>query len=388
MTLTVWLKAGHTVEVIQRSAAAFYEATGVDVNLSVIPEGSAHDALVTGESRPDVVTVPYWYLDELLDKNVLCPLDELLPANGVAWQEFVSVAVDALSRGGLHWAVPHTLTGGVLSFRKDLFESAGLESPKTLDDVTRAARLLGTSATPSYGLVARASAEFSSLETYAGWAWARGIRVLPESGNPDPATVGKGVSDLVEVLRETAPPKLSLRSYAQVGELVAQGRAAQLFDTSAWAFFFENPQLSTVAGRMGYTTIRGPSAPAQFLYAEGLGITSWSRYPEEAAAFIAWRHSDRIIRAEAEDLGRFDLPRADLWATDWYRDAVARRSLEAYLEVVRRSWEEADCAHFVARADFVPAARAVMRAIAGVVDRRFADLTVAIAGQYGQDVRE
>src|SRR5919112_5513021 len=271
MSLSVWLKAGHTVEVMRRRSADFTARTGIEVDISVAPEGQAHDHLVSGVRRPDVVTVPPWYLDELVGLDVLQPLDE--PAAVPTGARFPSAALSALSRSGSTWAVPHTLTGGVLSYRADVLDAAGVTAPETVDDVLSTARLLAESprtADVPYALVARASGEFSSLETYSGWAWARGQRVLPDKGSVDPDVAEAAIGDLVDVLRATVPADLVQRDYAAVGQLVAEGRAAMLFDTSAWAFFFEDPGSSQVAGRMGYTTIAGPHAAAQFLYAEGL----------------------------------------------------------------------------------------------------------------------
>ena len=390
MSLSVWLKAGHTVEVMRRRSADFTATTGIDVDISVVPEGQAHDHLVSGVRRPDVVTVPYWYLDELVSLDVLRAVDDVaaMPARA----GFPTAALTALSRGGSTWAVPHTLTGGVLSYRTDVLERAGVTPPKSVDDVLSTARLLAGSspiAGVPHGLVARASGEFSSLETYSGWGWARGLRLLPDMGPADPDAVQAAVGDLVQVLRTTAPADLALRDYAAVGQLVAEGRAAMLFDTSAWAFFFEDPRSSVVAGRMGYTTIAGPHAAAQFLYAEGLGMTAWCPEPEAAAEFIRWRHSDAVVRDEVETFGRLDLPRTDLWETQWYQDSVAARGLTDYMSVVRASWDLADVRHVPRRADYVPRARELMAAIGAVVSGQRPTLADALkhdpaAGVHGQ----
>jgi ABC-type glycerol-3-phosphate transport system substrate-binding protein len=390
MSLSVWLKAGHTVEVMRRQSADFTAETGIEVDISVVPEGQAHDHLVSGARRPDVVTVPHWYLDELVDLDVLRPVGD--PAAMPADARFPTAALSALSRSGSTWAVPHTLTGGVLSYRKDVLEHAGVAPPQTVDDVLSTARALAQ--TPGvdgvlHGLVARASGEFSSLETYSGWAWARALRVLPDTGSADPDVVEAAVGDLVDVLRATAPADLASRDYAAVGQLVAEGRAAMLFDTSAWAFFFEDRRSSQVAGRMGYTTVAGPRAAAQFLYAEGLGVTAWCPDPGAAAEFIRWRHSEAVVRDEVETFGRLDVPRTDLWDTQWYQESVAARGLRDYLAVVRASWELADVGHVPRRVDYVPRAREVMAAISAVVSGRRPTLADALrdvpaAGVHGR----
>jgi ABC-type glycerol-3-phosphate transport system substrate-binding protein len=390
MSLSVWLKAGHTVEVMRRRSADFTATTGIEVDISVVPEGQAHDHLMSGARRPDVVTVPHWYLDEMVGLDVLRPVGDsaAMPPHA----RFPTAALSALSRSGSTWAVPHTLTGGVLSYRTDVLAQAGVVPPRTVDDVLSTARLLARAPGVDgvlHGLVARASGEFSSLETYSGWAWARGLRVLPDTGLADPDVVEAAVGDLIEVLRATAPADLAQRDYAAVGQLVAEGRAAMLFDTSAWAFFFEDPRSSQVAGRMGYTTIAGPHAAAQFLYAEGLGVTAWCPDPGAAAEFIRWRHSDAVVRDEVETFGRLDLPRTDLWDTPWYEESVAARGLTDYMSVVRASWELADVEHVPRRADYVPRARELMAAVGAVVSGRRPTLADALrdvpaAGGHGR----
>jgi hypothetical protein len=185
----------------------------------------------------------------------------------------------------------------------------------------------------------------------------------------------------VETLR-AGPADLVRRPYAAVGDLVLEGRAAQLFDTSAWGFFFEDATVSSVAGRMGYTPVRGPVAAAQFLYAEGLGVTAWTPEPDAAAAFVAWRQSLPVLEKEVREVGRLDLPRTDLWAAEWFGTEVARRRLGPYMEVVRRSWEEAETEHVAARPDFVVQARALMGAISGTVAGQHEDLRTAVMQRF------
>lgn len=365
MSLLVRLKEGHTVEVIRRHADAFTSATGVDVEIDVVPESRAHDDLFA--ARPDVVTVPFWYLDELVARNALRPVGQLVGEDWLRESRFAPQSLAALTRASERWAVPHTLTGGVLSYRADVFDELGLAAPSTTEDVLRAARIVRHARPAMAGLVARANREFSSLETYAGWAWSDGVKILPDVGEPDLDVVRAGAGKLIRTLGQCGPADLVQRSYAQVGDLVLQGGAAQLFDTSAWGYFLENVGASSVAGRMAYTTVRGSVRPAQFLYAEGLGVTSWSAKAPEAAAFIQWRHSASVLEREVRMLGRIDLPRLDLWDMDWYQEHLACRGLATYMEVVRSAWAEVDTGHVARRPDFVKRARALMDFIAPMV---------------------
>lgn len=378
MALVVWLKGGHTIEVIRRFVSEFTSSTGISVEVTVVDEGEAHDRLLSGGNEPDVVTVPYWYLSELLGSDVLIPVSELLENRGLDCSVFPRAATDALTRSGTLWAAPHTLTGGLLSYRTDVFDELGLPPPRSTADVLLAARAIVDARPATNGLVARASAEFSSVETYAGWAWSEGVKLLPDEGDPSPEDVEQGVSGLVETLRDCGPLDLTQRSYANVGDLVLGGTAAQMFDTSAWAFFLEDEARSRVAGRMGYTTVEGRYAPAQFLYAEGLGITRWCRRPLEAALFVAWRQSLPVLRKEVQVIGRLDVPRLDLWQTEWFDSEVARRGMTDYMAVVRHSWEQAEATHAASRPDFVPKARWLMGAISATVAGRYPSVSRAL----------
>lgn len=369
--LKVWLKAGHTVAIIDQLRAGFEEATGIELDVRVVPESTAHDRLVAGSERPDVVTVPFWYLDELLARDVLreaVDLDDLV---------FPQVPLDALSRDGVRYAVPHTFTGGMLTYRKDVLDGAGIEPPTSPDEVLAAARLLGEK---GWSLAARANRQFSSLETYTGWAHAAGVRLLPDSGPASLDELQRGIGELVTVLRQDG--SLAELDYEGVGSLVTQGRAALMFDTSAWAFSFEAPG-SPVRGLLGYRPIVGVQ-PAQFLYAEGLGITSWCAEPEAAAAFVRWRHSEAVLRREVEEVRRIDIPRLDLRELDWFGHFVERERLESCLEAVDLSWQQAELSHVARRPDYVQASLALMRVISGTVSGEFSSIEQGYEDAYAR----
>lgn len=374
-SLRVWLKAGHTVEIIRRLLPGFTDETGIQVVLDVVPEGVAHDALMEGPDVADVVTVPFWYLEELRANGILRPVSasEL----GLAEQAFVPEALHALTRGGSLWAVPHTLTGGMLAYRRDVFDAAGLDRPQTLADVLASDALLRER---GLGLVVRCNREFSSLETFAGWAAAKRIKLLPDEGVPSLEDLQRGVGDLVQAMSGRGRHLAGL-DYAGVGGLVGTGTASHLFDTSAWAFQFEDPA-SPVRGLMAYTTV-ADSLQAQFLYAEGLGITAGCRSEPAARKFIAWRHSEEVLRAEVEGVRRIDIPRADLREKNWYREFVASQGLQECLHAVDESWKCIDSRHVALRPDFVEAARTLMGAVSDTIAGRHDSLPEAYEFTYG-----
>ncbi|MEC4630632.1 hypothetical protein VSS86_23155, partial [Bacillus safensis] len=76
----------------------------------------------------------------------------------------------------------------------------------------------------------------------------------------------------------------------------------------------------------------GAEAPAQFLYAEGLAVTAWCDQPDAATEFLRWRHSEPVLRAEVEQVGRIDIPRLDMREHDWFDAYVRAHGLEDCLK--------------------------------------------------------
>ena len=377
--MDVWVKAGHTVEIIRELLPEFTEQTGIDVHLTVVPEDVAYASLRDGTQRPDVVTCPFWYLDELVALGVVAPLR--LDDVGRKTGDFPATALAALTRAGQLYAVPHTLTGGVLSYRADILNSYDISQPRTLDDVIAAANTIRRALDLRAPLIARANPEFSSLETYAGWAAAKGIQLLPDQGAPDQAALEEGIGDLVAQLRQ-APnsDRLVAADYNILGAEMQADRAVMMFDTSAWPYLLDS-RTSPVAGRMGYTVITDITA-AQFMYAEGLAVTSWSPHREAAQQFIRWRHSHPVIQAEVDRVGRFDLPRLDVHESEWFRAAAHEAGANEWLAVIRSAWEHASLDHVPQRTDFVPRAREIMRAISATIAGGYPSLSAAHEATY------
>lgn len=367
--LRVWLKDGYTVEVISRLAHEFTDETGIELAITVVDEVTAHGAFVhaAADERPDVTTVPFWYLAEYADAGYLRPLSD--SSIEVDLDAYHPAAVEAMTVAGQPWAVPHTLIGGMLAVRRDLLDPCGAQLPST---PAEALEILGEvgAALDLPSLLVRSAADFPSFGTFAGWAWAEGVRLLDATA-VDAARV---LRPLVVHLREHGAADAADLDYVAAGDRFLRGHALALFDTTGWGNYIEDPARSAVAGRVETTVLRGTHAAAQFLYSEGLAVTSWSPRAAEAEALISWRHRADILQRELLEQHRFDHPRRDVRATEPARTHAETRGVASYLATLEDAWDAIEVSYFPRRADFVARGRAVATAVSAAVAGR-ADLT-------------
>jgi multiple sugar transport system substrate-binding protein len=370
--LRIWLKDGYTVEVIHRLGHEFSRETGIELDITVVDEVTAHDAFVHADAadRPDLTTVPFWYLPEYVKSGYIRSLADT-PID-IDLGGYHPAAVAAMTVADEPWAVPHTLIGGMLAIRKDLVDEVGLEmptSPTTALEVT--ARLSEHAGIP--GLLVRGAPEFPSFGTYAGWAWSDGVSLLDDL----PEVVAETLAPLIDHLRAYGPADAAELDYIVAGERFLRGDAAALFDTTGWGNYLEDPARSAVAGDVDYCVLRGKHAAAQFLYSEGLAVTAWSDRLEEAASLIAWRHSDPILQREVLEQHRFDHPRLDVRGWGATARHAKQRGMDRYLATLSEAWDAIDPEYFPRREDFAERGRAVALAISSAIAGR-SDLLTAL----------
>lgn len=362
--LSLVLKAGHTVEIIRRLAPSFEAETGVGLDIEVVSEDEAYNRLTSGNRLPDICTVPYWYLADMVASGTLIGLrSDDYPGDSHP------TALSALTLDGTLFAIPHTLTGGALFTRTDLL------SPTVGPDAGSFEEFLShwdTIIDQASSVAIRAGSAFSSAETYRGLLYAAGVDAFSSHNRADSSQLLEPLGALVDRLRRQNQ-SLTSRDYAQMGELFATGQATMMFDTSAWATIYALD--STFSEKVAYGKV-GHDRLAQFFYAEGLGITSACLDVEAAQAVIRWRHSPAVIREEVSSLNRIDFPRRDLVNEPWFSEVLGKGDNQTVFDTVMASWEAIPANYPITGQGFVPWGRSLMVALSEAVDG--ADLAEAL----------
>ncbi|MEA2290435.1 MAG: multiple sugar transport system substrate-binding protein [Solirubrobacteraceae bacterium] len=185
-TITVWILENQPerVRATRRNVARFTERSGIGVR--VVPIGDDELAARMERARatrrvPDVAQLPVASLhaysrDGILDATAAADVIDRLGD-----RTFSQTALSLVSRDGQPAGVPSDGWGQLLIYRKDLFDRAGLPAPRTLEDISRAARRLDRGGMAGITL-ATAPADNFTAQTFEHVAMAAGCELVDDAG--------------------------------------------------------------------------------------------------------------------------------------------------------------------------------------------------------------
>jgi ABC-type glycerol-3-phosphate transport system substrate-binding protein len=359
-TLKLLLKEGYEIEAIQKYKGDFEQATGTTVETEVYDEPTARQKFILDSNSKtgtyDITSVSFWNLPEYHRASYLEPLDAWIAKARDPWLDPKAIpktAMNVMSVDGQLYALPHTIIGGMLFYRKDLFEKHGIKPPQTTADVLSAAKKLKEAEPSISPFTGRGAPTFASLGTWLGWTWGYGAKLYDDNMCPhatDPKFV-QGMSDLLTLMQDYGPEDAASLTFTQAGEKFSSGNAAMMFDTTGFGGIFEDPELSKVAGKVGFSLPKGPAGnPLQWTYLEGLGISAYSQNKDLAWLFLQWRMSNETTRKEALELGRYDVPNLNVLHSDEYAKLTKKKGVSDYTEKLPQAWENITLEHW----PFVP----------------------------------
>jgi multiple sugar transport system substrate-binding protein len=257
-------------------------------------------SLLAEDDSFDLVLMDVTWTAKFAAAGWLRRLDEAFGAEEQA--RFLPQALEAGRYDGSLYRVPTRTDVGVLYFRRDWLEQAGIEAPRTFEELARASRAL--QAPPErWGFVWPGS-QYEGLVCFF-------LEVLHGHGGfwVDAQTLDVGLDRpeglaALEFLRRSrleqpiSPPGVTTYKEEESRRLFQDGRAVFLRN---WPYAWRLAQAegSPLAGRVGAQAMVSLSAEpgAGTLGGWGLGVSRHSRRPDEALAFI--RHATSLAGQRA-----------------------------------------------------------------------------------------
>jgi multiple sugar transport system substrate-binding protein len=187
-TLTVWNNESQPdrMKATQAILDDFTAKTKIKTKLVGVPEDQLATLMTNaaaGGDLPDVVLgtpldqSQQYAAEEIFDSEAAqAVVDRLGP------ETFSKKALDLVTRDGKATGVPSDGWGQLLIYRKDMFEKAGLQPPKTLDDVRAAAEKLNGDGIAGITLATKAGDGFTA-ETFEHVALAEGCQLVGDGGD-------------------------------------------------------------------------------------------------------------------------------------------------------------------------------------------------------------
>ena len=280
----------------------FTKETGIKVDLQVLPYPQVRQRsladFVSGTANSDVYGQDIIWLGEWAKNGYVRPLDDLiardLKSDDVA--DILPGAFNALSKWeDKTWSMPFGAYYFLNYYRQDLFEAAGLKAPATLDDVDAAAVKLTNRARNLFGIAVpyQRGGPITSwfLATYTG----AGGRLLadpptdftPTLDSPRAATVLKHYLGWLK----QAPNGAIGYHWNDQTVAMQSGRLAMAPTFSINGTEFAKPDVSSIAGKVGYTTmprLDAGQAPVIPFGGWALGINAKSTKVEDSWTFLKW----------------------------------------------------------------------------------------------------
>ncbi|WP_205520007.1 ABC transporter substrate-binding protein [Virgibacillus doumboii] len=319
-TLTVATVNNPDMKIMQELTKKHFEKeTGIEVEFVVLPETDLRkkvtEDVALGAGAFDIVTIstydtPIWaengwiepispYLNELTDEEKKAyDLEDIFPSMR-----------SALTYDDSLYALPFYGESTMLYYNKEIFKEVGLEMPKrpTWEEVGQMARTIKEE-TGNPGIVLRGlpgwGEMMAPLTTVIN---AFGGRYYDENWNAQLNSEGtvNAVEFYVDLLKDAGQPGATSTGYTEALTIMSTGKAAMWYDATVAAGTLNNPEDSSVVGKIGYAF-----APTQVkeqntggLYAWSLAIEKASKNKDAAFEFIKWSTSKEYVELVGEEKG-------------------------------------------------------------------------------------
>jgi multiple sugar transport system substrate-binding protein len=299
--LEVSLTLGPRGDTLQRHQREFEELTGIKVGSEQMPEQQHRQKLVieftSGRPSFDVITISLhvskrqvgrakWLTDlrPMLDDPTLLSPDydrADLSAGGLAYATQADGRLDSLPNSVDYW---------VLYYNKEIFQQAGVEYPKSMDELVQVAKRLTNPGRGQFGFVGRGLRN-ANIPVWTSWLLGQGQETVSPDGKlltDTPEAIWAG--EMYKVLmRECAPPGSIGFNWNECQTSFMQGRAAMWLDGIGFAPPLEDPTRSRIVGKVGYGVVPpGPKAHHSAMFGDSIGIAEASRKKGAAFLYIQW----------------------------------------------------------------------------------------------------
>ncbi|CAL9290178.1 putative ABC transporter-binding protein [Streptomyces sp. SudanB148_2056] len=291
---------------------------GEEVTLVELPDSADETRaqmitdLRAGEGgRFDVLNIDVSWTSEFAAAGWIRPL----PRDRFPLDAFLPPVVDTATYDDRLYAVPYVTNAGLLLYREDVLDEAGVAPPRTWAELERAAKTLA----PARGLDGYAGQflPYEGLTVNAAEAvYSAGGTILGDEGERvtvDSRAARKGIGFLARGVREGWIPEEALAYKEEESKRAFQDGRLLFLRNWPYAYVAASAPGSKVAGKVGAVPLPGPDGPgASVLGGSNLAVSSHTEHPDSAARLLAYLTGERVQR---QVLTRGALPpvRADLY---------------------------------------------------------------------------
>jgi multiple sugar transport system substrate-binding protein len=317
---------------VQRHAAEFTERTQIALDIEIVDSDTYFSNAIgdrLADGRVDVYTSGPVLLWEHVGAGFVEPLDEFVAQASDEWDagDFIPSLLtanrwtgrfgDPLGTGPL-LEIPVNCESYNLTYIPEHLERHGLGVPATWESYfTTAGEIARRSGGSVRGFGQRGKEAWHTMYTgYATQIWSCGGRDFDDEGRcaiARPEVVGP-TERFITALRAAGPPAWTDQRWYELALDFARGEYGLIVDSDHYVAIFEDPQLSPLAGRIGYAPPpAGPGgAVLPNLWTWSLVMNARSRDKAAAWRFIEWASSPEFLLRSVYE-GNMNPTRTSVW---------------------------------------------------------------------------
>ncbi|WP_420111815.1 ABC transporter substrate-binding protein [Pseudactinotalea sp.] len=346
-TITVANVSNPVTEDLQELTRSEFNAIhpDIEVRFSSLPETELRERVArdvaNGSGQFDVLALGPYETSQYSSQGWLADLRPLMDeTEGYDAADLIPSVMETLSSDDQIWGAPVYAESAFLMYRTDVFEERGLTMPEqpTWQEV---AELAHTIHGPDLSGIALRGLPGENQVSVMSVIYAFGGRLFTPEWEPTftEAETREAINFYVDLVRSASPVGAASAGYNQALSSFAQGQAAMFMDATVAANTLEDPDQSTVAGKVGYAP--APHYRSDFggwYWSWALSIPESSRHQEAAWSFVSWATSQDYIKLAGETFGWERVPpgtRLSTYEISEYQEAApfAAATLEEIAKV-------------------------------------------------------
>ncbi len=204
---------------------------------------------------------------------------------------------------GPYVCLPYVGNAQMFFYDAAKFKEAGVDAPKTWDDVLKAGKALTDKGGGRYfGYVFRGGQGNPVVADFMPIFWSYGADLFKADRTKVTIDTPEGAAAMKTfiALRDISPKGVESYNANEVGTALAAGAAASSINWPNWVATFEDPSQSKMVGKISYSTIPAGTKPGSSEIGHWtMGIMAASKNKQEAFDFTVWATSAEQIKISA-----------------------------------------------------------------------------------------
>ena len=289
---------------LQKLASEFEAETGIKANIEVVGQDVFENRITLsftgGTGDIDVVHTPVIQAQRWVSADWLKPITSELEGMAVK-DDIMAGPLDAYVINGEQWAVPFMAATGLMTYREDVLETAGLEVPQTWEELLDAAPALMDGDQAAIALRAVPGQGFNMfifpmiMRAYGGKFFEdyTGGDLTPAINSPETL---KALAVYTQLINEFAPQGAGNFNFAEVNAAAQNGQIVFAVEGTGVVAQIVDPEKNQYAKVTGLALPPGgPAGRSPAIAVHGLGIPASAPDPAMSAQFIEWAVSPETM---------------------------------------------------------------------------------------------